>query len=173
MVPSRLLLVAGALALTGAARAALVVPATVEELARGSDAVIRGRVGSVKARWTADGRRIFTYADVDASSVWRGSAPARLTVVLPGGVVGDIGQRVWGAPTLQEREEVILFLSTRGGQHYQVHGFAQGKYAVVAGEARPDLAFVEFATRAALRVGERRAEAMSLSELEKRVRNAR
>src|SRR5512143_1939942 len=86
------------LACAGSAMAAVAVPASVEDLARTSDAVIRGRVMKVSSRWSDDHRRIFTDVEVETSSVWRGSAPARVTVVVPGGAVGEIEQRVGGAP---------------------------------------------------------------------------
>src|SRR5512137_104221 len=90
------------------AAAAVAVPASVEDLTRGSDAVVRGRVTGVTSRWI--GGRIFTFVEVVRSSVWRGNAPARLTVVTPGGVVGGIGQRVDGAAVFAEGEDAVVFL---------------------------------------------------------------
>jgi hypothetical protein len=161
-----------ALALAGPALAALVVPVSVEELTRRSDTVVRGRIERVRARWSADGKRIFTHAEVAPSSVWRGSAPARLTVVSPGGVVGDIGQSVGGAPAFSEGEEVVLFLGKAGGS-FRVRGMGQGKFKVSDGQARPQLEGLAFARGAALRGGERRVEPMGIDELERRVRAAR
>jgi len=157
---------------SGPALAALAVPASVEELARSSDAVVRGRVVKVAARWSSDGKRFSTYAEVEPSSVWRGSAPPRVTVVVPGGVVGNIGQRVDGAPAFAEGEEVVLFVAA-AGPAFRVQGLAQGKFAVVNGVARPDLSHVGFVDRPALRAGERRVEVMAVEELEQRVRAAR
>src|SRR5512142_702760 len=102
------------LACAGSAMAAVAVPVSVEDLARGSDAVIRGRVAKQSSHWSSDHRRILTDVEVETSSVWRGSAPSRVTVVVPGGVVGDIGQRVDGAPALSDGEDVALFLEKAG-----------------------------------------------------------
>ncbi len=155
------------------AAAATAVPASVEDLARGSDAVVRGRVASVSSAWSSDHRRIFTSAEVETSSVWRGSAPARVTVVTPGGVVGDIGQRVAGAATFSKGEEVALFLEKVGEGRYRVRGLGQGKFSVAAGQAQPQLSGFSFVEGPALKTGERRTEPMGVAELEQRVRAAR
>jgi len=152
------------------AEAAVAVPASVEDLARGSDAVVRGRVTSVTSRWV--GGRIFTFAEVERASVWRGSAPDRVTVVTPGGVVGGIGQRVDGAAVFAEGEDAVVFLTRAEAGAYRVSGLAQGKFAVDGGVARPSLAHTSFVTTA-LRAGERQSGEMDVAELERRVRSAR
>jgi hypothetical protein len=152
-------------------RAAVAVPASVEDLARSSQAVVRGRVARLASRWSDDQRRIFTFVEIDASSVWRGAPPARVTVMVPGGVVGPIGQRVDGAPAFATGEEVVVFLSEAEAGTFRVTGLAQGKFRVEDGTARPELAHVSF-VEAPLRAQERRAEAMAVAELERRVRSA-
>ena len=104
--------------------------------------------------------------------MWRGTPAARVTVVVPGGVVGPIGQRVDGAPAFAKGEEVVVFLSAAEAGAFRVTGLAQGKFSVRDGAAQPDLAHVSFVP-APLRAGERRAEAMDVAELERRVRSAR
>lgn len=161
------------LAWVAPAMAAVAVPASVEDLARESDAVVRGKVARTTARWSKSGRRIFTFAEVDVASVLRGSAPARTTVVVPGGVVDGIGQRVDGMATFSEGEEVVLFLNRTDGPEYRVRGLGQGKFSVSKGEARPDLSGITFERRPSLRASERRAEPMAVVELERRVRAVR
>jgi len=161
------------LLLAGPAHAALALSTSVEDLARDADAVVRGKVVRTTARWSSDGRRILTYAEVETSSVWRGSAPARVTVVTRGGVVGDIGQRVDGLATFSEGEEVVLFLGKAGDSAFRVRGGSQGKFTVSGDRAGPDLSGVGLAPGKALVAGERRAEAMPVAELERRVRGAR
>ena len=161
------------LALAAPARAALAVPATVEDLARSSEAVVRGRVLGARAHWSSDRLRIFTTTEVEVASTWRGTAPARVQVVVPGGIVGDLGQRVDGMATFTAGEEVVLFLARSGGVGpYRVAGSAQGKFTVQAGKVRPDLSRTAF-VEAPLPAGERRSGEMGLDELERRVRAAR
>lgn len=163
--------VALAAAITAApARAAVAAPVTVEQLARASEAVVRGRVAAVTARWV--GKRIHSFVELEVAETWRGSAPARLTVVTPGGVVGELGQRSDGAAVFASGEEVVAFLGRAEGGRYGVTGLAQGKFAVRDGAARPDLSHTRFVP-ATLPAGERRAEEMPADELRRRVRAAR
>ncbi|HSN93382.1 MAG TPA: hypothetical protein VLS93_19280 [Anaeromyxobacteraceae bacterium] len=155
----------------GPAAAAVMVPASVEELARRSDAVVRGRVIDAAARWSADGRRIVTEVEVEVAAVWSGSAPGRLRLTVPGGERDGVAQRMDGAPTFFPGEEVVLFLSRRGPS-WRVSGLALGKYRVEGAAARPDLRGVAFAPGRPP-PGERLAGEMPLAELERRVRGAR
>ncbi len=152
------------------AGAAVAVPVSVEDLARGSDAVVRGRVARVTSRRI--GKRIFSFAEVDAAAVWRGSSPGHVTVITPGGVVGDVGQQVDGAASFGEGEEVVVFLARAEAGAFRVTGLRQGKFLLDRGVARPDLAHTTFVAMP-LRAGERRSEEMGADELERRVRSAR
>jgi hypothetical protein len=153
------------------AAGAVMLPASVEELARGSDAVVRGRVLDTAPRWSADGRRIVTEVEVTVSGVWRGAAPGRLRVIAPGGDRDGVAQRVVGAPAFTPGEEVVLFLARRGPS-WRVRGLALGKYRVDGAVARPDLRGVAFAA-GRVADGERRAGEMPIAEMERRVRGAR
>ena len=94
-------------------------------------------------------------------------------MVTRGGIVGDIGQRVDGLATFSEGEEVVLFLAKAGDSAFRVQGGSQGKFTVQGEGAGPNLSGVAFVPGKALVVGERRAEPMPLTELERRVRIAR
>ncbi len=168
----RLLSLVLLLAAAPAVLAAVAIPATVEGLSRASDAVVRGRVEKVYARRSPDGRLVATYAEISATSAWRGSPPARLTVVTPGGVVGDFSQRVDGMAAFQQGEEVVVFLARAGGGTWHVTGAAQGKFRVQEGKATPDLSGTALVEHP-LAAGERRSEAMAVEELQRRVRSAR
>ncbi len=169
----RALAVLLALAAPMLAQATQARSASVEALTRGSDLVVRGRVQSVTPRWSEDGRRIFTFAEVRASSLWKGHAAGPVTVIVPGGVVGRIGQRVDGAPTFDEGEEVVVFLTRAEAGAFRVNGLAQGKFRVEGAVARPDLSRLTLVPRAPAVPAERRVEAMAVDELERRVRGAR
>jgi hypothetical protein len=159
-----------ALAAALPARASQAVAASVEDLARASPLVLRARVARVSARWSEDHRRIFTYVDLEPASAWRGSASGPVTVLVPGGEVGPVGQRVDGAPAFAPGEEVVVFLHRAEAGTHRVTGMAQGKFAVEGGVARLDVSHLTLVP-ARIRPGERRAEAMPLAELEARVRS--
>jgi len=168
---NRVLLLGLALLAAPPAAATTAFPASVEELARGSDAVVRGVVVGRITRPADGGRLLYTFVEVRAAAVWRGEAPATVTVRVPGGTQGRMGQRVAGAPVLRPGEEVVLFLR-RAGRVHQVTGLALGKFAVAGARARPDLRGLHLLDRT-LPAGERAAEEMPLAELEARVRGAR
>ena len=161
-----------ALVVAGGAAAAVVRPATVEQLAREADAVVRGRVERIASRWAPDRRHIVTAVTLRVARVLRGAAADRVTLLVAGGEVGEVGQSVDASPAFEEGEEAVVFLRrTPGGEHL-VHGLAQGKFRVEGGEARPDLGNYAFVPGEVPR-GERPAGRMPLEELERRVRAAR
>jgi len=159
-------------ALLGAAPAlgAEAVALSVEGLARSSDAVVRGQVRKTTPTLSADGRRIFTLVDVEVASTWRGQAAATVRVIVPGGIMGAIGQRVDGAPSFAEGEEVVVFLNRAEAGGHRVAGLAQGKFSVAGTSAAPDLTHTRFVDRQ-VKAGERAAEPMPVAELERRVRS--
>lgn len=166
----RRLLTLALLALASPVAASTFVAATVEEVARSSHAVVRGRVVAAGARATRDGR-IVTDVDVEVASAWKGAPERTVRIVVPGGSLGWIALRVEGAPTFAPGEEVVVFLA-REGPAWRVNGYGQGKYRVAGGEARPGLGAAKVVARPHDR-GERLVGAMSVDELERRVRAAR
>ena len=80
------------------------------------------------------GRRIATLATVSLTLPLRGGATAdRLTVLIPGGVVGEWAQQVTGAPSLRIGDRRLFFLSPGPGGRWLLVGLAQGAALV-----RPD-----------------------------------
>jgi hypothetical protein len=146
--------------------------ASVEALARGSDLVVRGLVERRTSRWSVDSRRIFTFVEVRPTCAWKGRATGPVTVLVPGGVVGRIGQRVDGAPAMEEGEEVVLFLKQAEASTWRVEGLAQGKFRVDGLVARPELSGTVVLPGPPPGADERLAEPMALEELERRVRRA-
>jgi len=166
----RILVLLAALLAAPPALGAQAIALSVEGLARSSDAVVRGQVRKTAATLSPDGRRIFTLVDVDVASTWRGDARRTVQVIVPGGVVGNIGQRVDGAPSFAEGEEVVVFLQRAEASGFRVAGLAQGKFQVAGTFATPDVAQLRMVARQ-VQAGERPAEAMSVAELERRVRS--
>lgn len=157
-----------------ASLAAVALDVSVEWLARDSDAVVRGTVTAREAAWAGDGKKIFTTVRLRVSEVWAGSARGNteVEVVVPGGEVGEWGQRVAGAPVFAEGEEVVVFLRRDGPAAFRVNGLALGKFTVESGEARPTVDQVHRVGPAPPR-GERTVEPMPLEELSRRVRGVR
>ncbi len=162
----------GALLAAGRAAAATFAATSVEEVARTSDAVVRGRVERTAARATRDGR-IVTEVEIAVREAWKGAPDATVRVVVPGGRLPGLAMRVDAAPTFEEGDDVVVFLS-RGARAWYVNGLALGKFRVDGADARPELAGSVVVPRAApLPAGERQVGAMPVAELERRVRAAR
>ena len=153
------------------ASAATFVTTSVEELARSSDAVVRGRVLATASRVTADRRRVMTDVDIAVDAAWRGAPGSTVRVVVPGGRTPTLGMWVDAAPTFTPGEEVVVFLG-RQGAAWWVMGYAVGKFRIQGGAAAPALEAAHVLPRA-LPAGERAAGPMPVDELERRVRGAR
>jgi len=88
-----------------------------------SDLVCEVSVQGSKARWWYSGGqgRIVTFYEVVPAEVFRGrlsdeeEANQHLRIALPGGVVGEIGQRVHGVPILKEGERWLVHLGPPTG----------------------------------------------------------
>jgi hypothetical protein len=154
------------------ARATLAWPTSVEDLARESSAVVRGRVVSKSAAWAAQGKKIVTLVELETGAVWRGQASSRVTVVVPGGVVDGIGQHVAGAPQFTVGEDVAVFLQGVGPARFRLHGLGMGKFTIGSDEAVPVMTEMQFAA-GEVAAGERRVGRMSVAELERRVRSVK
>ncbi len=154
------------------ARGATLVAKSVEESARTSDAVVRGTVVSTASRW--DAGHIVTDVEIAVTSAWKGQPGSKVTVTIPGGVVGDLGQHVDAAPKFTVGEDVVVFVQRApNGRMNRVNGLAQGKYHVEDGLARPDTDGVRIVVRQPVPAGEKLVQPMTVDELEQRVRSAR
>lgn len=168
----RALALAVLLAVAASARAATFMATSVEELARTSEVVVRGRVLDVASRETASGR-IVTEVELAVDSAWKGAPAATVRLLVPGGQLGHVALKVDAAPAFAPGDEVVLFLS-RAGPALHVNGLALGTFRVAGDEARPEVGGGRAVVLPrALSAGEREVSAMPLAELERRVRAAR
>jgi hypothetical protein len=121
-----------------AARATVMRPLTLAALTEQADAVVRARVGEQWSDWAEDGRRIFTWTQLEVVEAWTGDVGEAVVVRTMGGVVGDLGMRVSGTPRFVTGAEVVVFLR-EGSDVFEVVGMSQGKFDVRNGEAVPDV----------------------------------
>jgi hypothetical protein len=115
----------------GSSRASLLRAMGIGELAHAADAIVVGTVSSMSAAWDLQHRRIISTIEVDIEESWKGPAVAnqRITIVQPGGCVGDMEMTVGGMPSFSMGEKSVLFL--QGQRRFQVTGMGQGKRALV------------------------------------------
>jgi hypothetical protein len=113
--------------------------ASLEELTRESELVIRGTVRSVQSDWESGERQaIHTNIEVTVEQYLKGNGKAEVVVRQLGGQVGDIRQVIAGSPQFQVGEEVILFL-VKHDKHYRIHSIALGSFRIVSGEDQQKL----------------------------------
>ncbi|MBF0537669.1 MAG: hypothetical protein HQL03_05360 [Nitrospirae bacterium] len=129
----RTLLTATLICLIGVPAMALMVALGTEELTRGADVVIRGRVNQVKAQWSEDGKRIVTRSTVGVGEYVKGSGTTTVEVEQLGGEVDGMGLRVSDTVYLKAGDEVILFLKQREDtvQGISGRGVTAGVYTIV------------------------------------------
>jgi hypothetical protein len=128
--------VTSVLVLSGPTPASLIAPMTVTELTESSGRVVVGEVLAVQSQWAPGRRTIFTKIEIQVAETWKGEPPpnGRITVVQPGGSVGDIEMRVHGLRSFQTGERAVLFLSA--GEPAYTLGLGQGQRRLRFDQAR-------------------------------------
>src|SRR5688500_13085364 len=101
-------LLPAALLLTTPAFAAELVAHGVPRLSRDAAARVHGKVARVEMKMSKDQSRITTHAFVEVAESLKGQGATTVEVVQPGGVVGDVGQKVSGTVPLAVGDEVVL-----------------------------------------------------------------
>lgn len=93
------------------ARATTVVPITVEQLAQRADVVVVATVRSTRALW--EGQLIVTDCELEVRVAMKGALQqgATLTLRVPGGVLGDVGQTIPGVARLDRGDTVVAFVT--------------------------------------------------------------
>src|SRR5438046_2022074 len=92
------------------ARATVIVPADLGELAQDARAIARGRVAAAEARWSDDHRSIETIVTLDVDIYLKGSLGSTLLFRVPGGELGRFRSITVGAPQFAVDDRVIVFL---------------------------------------------------------------
>jgi hypothetical protein len=114
---------------------ALMLEMSTPELTQQAEAVVRGKVKDMKSEWDPKRKFIWTLVTISVSHSIKGNSPEKQEVVvkIPGGEVGDIGQKTEDAPIFTPGEEVLLFLQPevyREKKVFRVTGNFQGKNTI-------------------------------------------
>lgn len=131
------------------ATSALMIKIPLKQLVNESEAIVIGRVKSVRCEWSLDRSLILSIVTVRVQEAMRGDLmPPEIILEIPGGTMGDISLKVSDMPGFHENEEILVFLqaikniadtshSFSVAQNYfpsyEVYGKAQGKYAIDGG----------------------------------------
>ncbi|MGE3310411.1 MAG: hypothetical protein AB7O66_10610 [Limisphaerales bacterium] len=108
---------------------------TPEELARGADVVVHGRVVALESRRDEAGR-VFTRIELDVDEVWKGAIGTGICVVARGGgVLGDTEVRAVGQPEEAVGDEWVAYLVRSAAGEWVTLGMAQGRFRVTRDES--------------------------------------
>ena len=117
---------------TAPVRATTVVPPEFQTLVNDSDYIVHAVTTSVSAekRTGPGGVAIFTHVELQVVEVVAGTPPAKITLELLGGRVGNEALSVEGMPRFQVGDEDILFVSGNGRTICPLYGMMHGRYSV-------------------------------------------
>lgn len=126
------------LALSGPAPApaATVIPLTLEDMERMATDVFVGTVESTQAGWDKHHRIIETRVRILVEQRVKGARGQTAIVVVPGGIVGDIGMRQPGAAVFKTGERVLLLAAPKRSGELRPVGLFQGKLPIRHDAAR-------------------------------------
>ena len=82
-----------------------------------ADYIIEGIVDKVESKWNEEKTSIFTYADLSIENYLKGIpfATAKLQIITPGGIVGEISQWVEEQPIFSQGKAVRIYLQETNG----------------------------------------------------------
>jgi len=138
-----LLLLLLSLPLPGApAGAATVIPMADDDLIRGADVIVEGRITRIEGHRDVFGA-IHTYVTVGIDEVLKGDVPGpELTILEIGGTVGHRTYWLSANPEFVVGERVLLFMDQRGDGSLRTYHFYLGKFSIVTDPPTADLTAV-------------------------------
>ena len=117
------------------AAATTFIPMPVEELASSSQAVVIGSVRQLTGVRSSNGE-IVTLVELAIDEVVKGWLPEPIiTLKEDGGTVGDQREVIFGTPSFQIDERVLLFLTLRPDGSWRTNHLSLGKFHIDAGRA--------------------------------------
>jgi hypothetical protein len=84
--------------------------ASFDEKVENANSIVVGRVLKKEARWDAQHRWILTYTTLRVEKSFKGITPLEITIVTPGGQVGDVHQDTIGVPDFAIGSENVVFV---------------------------------------------------------------
>jgi len=111
------------------AHATLARAVSFDEKVDNAAAIVLGRVVRTKSQWDPSHRWILTYSTFAVEQTLKGTAPAEVTVVTPGGTVGDVVQSTIGIRPFREGDENVVFIKNTAAGPTMLD-FDQGAYDV-------------------------------------------
>ena len=105
----------------------------IENLSKGADVVLTGKVVQQNSSWNEDRSRIYTKATIQVEEYLKGSTnEGSIVVTYLGGEVGEVGEMYSHMPRFEDKEEVLVFLKKdEKSTNYKVFNGENGKISVI------------------------------------------
>ena len=102
----------------------------VDELSKSSDIVVVGKVHRVAAEWDASHSRIVTRVTLAVDQTVKGTSGGTVTLTVPGGEVGSVGEWYSHSPQFKENEDVLVFAQKDARGTLRVTAGNSGKFTL-------------------------------------------
>lgn len=156
-------------AIVPAARATLAVAAPFDQKVETANAIVLGKCVKTESRIDPTGRWILTYSTFEIEQAIKGNAAGQITIVTPGGQVGNTRQQTIGIPEFHEGDENVVFVKNSQAGPTVLY-FDQGAYDVTT-DSRGDKIVAPVAT-SLVKIDTQRGVAVP-SEMPRTLRNFR
>jgi hypothetical protein len=109
------------------------IASELNELSKGADIILTGKVTQQVSSWNENKTRIYTKAVIQVNEYIKGNNfESSVTVKYPGGEVGEVGELYSHMPRFEDNEEVLVFLEKdKVSADYKVFNGENGKISVV------------------------------------------
>lgn len=111
--------------------ATLVPRMTLEQAVDESAFIVQGTVVRAWSAWGDSKEFIWTHYELRVADALKGFVAQSIVISEPGGVVGDTGMQIAGAPRYSAGEEVVLFAVRTPIGYLRTAGWGQGKYVIL------------------------------------------
>ncbi len=102
-----------------------------DQLAQQAEVIAVANVDQVHSEWNESRTMIRTRVTMSVDQFIKGGGNGNaLTVYVPGGEVGDVGELYTHMPVFRNGEHVVVFAEKDPQGRYRVSGGAQGKYSI-------------------------------------------
>ncbi|HVS33355.1 MAG TPA: hypothetical protein VMS98_18100 [Thermoanaerobaculia bacterium] len=127
------ILASAALCMPNRAEATLAQTVTFDQKVENAAAIVAGQVVKKESKFDPSRRWILTYTTFRVDKTLKGGAGGEITVVTPGGRVGEIYQDTIGVPEFKEGREHVLFVKNSEAGPTVLY-FDQGAYDLIRDE---------------------------------------
>ena len=109
------------------------IASELNELSKGADVILTGKVTQQASSWNENKTRIYTRATIQVEEYIKGNnAGNTVTVKYPGGEVGEVGELYSHMPRFEDNEEVLVFLKKdENNTDFKVYSGEGGKISVI------------------------------------------